>query len=137
MVWIYLPFGAVVLFMVVYSVLMSRKECPSCGAKLELYQSPFKRTKRQWIEGGLVCRNCGCELDWRGRKIETGRPIRMAILKLILVALLVEIAIAVLLLCNVGAPEKMPPPEDLPDAIIDPPLVDVEPAHEGRANPPL
>jgi hypothetical protein len=49
-----------------------RKVCPDCNKPLPRIQSPFTKTKRQWLEGGYVCRNCGCEADIAGRKVPAG-----------------------------------------------------------------
>lgn len=59
-------------FFVVFVVLlfgMRRVKCPDCGATLPNFQSPFTKTKRQWLEGGYLCRNCGCESDLSGHKV--------------------------------------------------------------------
>ena len=48
-------------------------QCPDCGARLSGFQSPFTKTRRQWLEGGYLCRRCGCEVDLSGHKVEDGR----------------------------------------------------------------
>jgi hypothetical protein len=48
------------------------KSCPDCAKALPLFQSPFTKTKRQWVEGGYVCQNCGCEVDIAGAKVAAG-----------------------------------------------------------------
>jgi hypothetical protein len=54
---------------------MRRVNCPDCGAQLSNFQSPFTKTKRQWLEGGYLCRHCGCESDLSGHKVGDGtRP---------------------------------------------------------------
>jgi hypothetical protein len=51
------------------------KTCPECHKPLPLLQSPFTKTKRQWLEGGYVCPNCGSESDRSGTKIPVGTPL--------------------------------------------------------------
>ena len=51
-----------------------RKACPDCNEALPSMQSPFTKTKRQWVEGGSVCQNCGCEADSAGAKVSGGTP---------------------------------------------------------------
>ena len=48
------------------------KACPDCNQPLPPIQSPFTKTKRQWVEGGYVCQNCGCEADISGRNVPAG-----------------------------------------------------------------
>ena len=52
-----------------------RKACPECGARLPGIQSPFTKTKRQWLAGGYVCPNCGCETATAGRQVLATAPI--------------------------------------------------------------
>lgn len=47
--------------------------CPGCGDTLPGFQSPFRKTWRQWWEGGYVCRNCGCEVDKAGNRVPRER----------------------------------------------------------------
>jgi hypothetical protein len=49
-----------------------RKPCPDCNKPLPLIQSPFTKSKRQWFEGGYICRNCGCETSLAGDKVVSG-----------------------------------------------------------------
>jgi hypothetical protein len=51
---------------------LRRVNCPDCAARLSAWQSPFTKTRRQWLEGGYLCRRCGCETDVAGHKIENG-----------------------------------------------------------------
>jgi len=52
---------------------MGRREvCPDCNKPLSPLQSPFTKTRRQWVEGGKVCQNCGCETDSTGEKVPAG-----------------------------------------------------------------
>lgn len=66
-----LPFAIFFVWLLVTSVLQ-RKLCPSCSQSLPLLQSPLTKTKRQWVEGGYVCENCGCETDFAGARVEPG-----------------------------------------------------------------
>jgi hypothetical protein len=60
----------------IYFQAMQRKVCPHCNQPLPLYYSPFKKTKRQWVEGGYVCPHCGCESDVTGREVPAGTPLQ-------------------------------------------------------------
>lgn len=66
----------VLLFIPFFVVLMAhclrRKDCPECGSPLSGFQSPFTKTRRQWVEGGYLCQNCGCETDLAGNKVAAG-----------------------------------------------------------------
>ena len=79
------PFFAILLFL----ILRRPKACPDCGAPLPPIQSPLTKTWRQWIEGGYVCRKCGCEADIAGRKVPAGtRPrAKSVVLGMVLLAL--------------------------------------------------
>ena len=50
------------------------KVCPDCGTPLRPFQSPFTKTRRQWLKGGYLCTTCGCEMDISGRKVAVGSP---------------------------------------------------------------
>jgi len=66
-----LPF--VVFFAWLFFVAMRRrKACPNCNEPLPRFQSPFTKSKRQWVEGGYVCQQCGCEADIAGNKVPAG-----------------------------------------------------------------
>lgn len=67
------PFFAILLF----CAMRRQKPCPDCGEPLPETQSPFRRTRRQWLEGGYLCRKCGCEVDIAGRKVLAGTPLRV------------------------------------------------------------
>ena len=56
-------------------LLMGKRSCPDCGERLSNFQSPLTKTRRQWIEGGYLCRRCGCESDLSGHRIEPGTPL--------------------------------------------------------------
>jgi DNA-directed RNA polymerase subunit RPC12/RpoP len=43
--------------------------CPSCHSPMPVFQSPFNKTRRQWLVGGYRCPNCGCETDLKGRQV--------------------------------------------------------------------
>ena len=63
-----LPF--VVVFVPFYLWLMfgRRYNCPDCGTPLPLFG--WRHTKRQWLEGGWICPNCGIDVDSSGRKVQ-------------------------------------------------------------------
>jgi len=57
-------------FGMLFMIGLRRVNCPNCGARMPALQSPFTKNRRQWLEGGYLCRRCGCETDLAGRKIE-------------------------------------------------------------------
>ena len=71
-VLIYAPF-----FIYLMHVMIRGAICPDCGERLHGLISPFKKTKRQWIEGGYVCPVCGCEVNMSGGKVPPNTPVRM------------------------------------------------------------
>lgn len=71
-VWIILfPFAVFFVWLLFFG-LGRGKACPDCNRPLSPLQSPFTKTKRQWVEGGYVCQNCGCETDRAGKKVPAG-----------------------------------------------------------------
>ena len=68
-----LPF--VVIFAIVYFTRIRRVSCPDCGDLLPLFQSPFMKTRNQWIAGGYQCPRCGCETNLAGEKVTTDLPV--------------------------------------------------------------
>lgn len=66
------PFFAMLIFL----AMRRPKHCPDCGEPLPAFQSPFTKTMRQWIEGGYVCQNCGCEADLAGKRVQLGVTLR-------------------------------------------------------------
>jgi hypothetical protein len=77
---------------------MSDMSCPECGEPLSPFQSPFRKTKRQWIEGGYVCVKCGCESDLAAGKMGLNMPLRFGKFVAAIVALIPLGVVAVLLL---------------------------------------
>lgn len=73
-VWICLiPFLFVPFFLwLIFFGMGGRKTCPDCNLPLQCFQSPFTKTRRQWLKGGYLCKNCGCESDMAGRKVHAG-----------------------------------------------------------------
>lgn len=89
----FVPFFAWLIFS-----LGSRKTCPDCGQALSPIQSPFTKTKRQWIEGGYVCTKCACEADQAGSKVPPNAPLRFRSTIKAIIALISAAAVAALLL---------------------------------------
>jgi len=89
-----LPF--LVFFVWLILLRAPRRYCPDCGTLLASFQSPFTKTKRQWIEGGFVCRRCGCESDLSGNKVAADSSQEPLIRGLALVALAAGPALAFL-----------------------------------------
>ena len=48
------------------------KRCPDCARPLPSTLSPFKKTRRQWVDGGMTCQVCGCEANFDGMKVPKG-----------------------------------------------------------------
>lgn len=71
-IWITLSPFAVFFAWLMFFRIGRRKACPDCNQPLPFLQSPFTKTKRQWVEGGCVCQNCGCETDVTGKKVAAG-----------------------------------------------------------------
>lgn len=57
-------------------IMMRGATCPDCRAWISGIVSPFAKTKRQWLEGGYVCPNCGCEVNMAGGKVPANMPVR-------------------------------------------------------------
>ncbi|MHC4086891.1 MAG: hypothetical protein ACYSU3_12695 [Planctomycetota bacterium] len=83
-------------FVPFFVILFSRrpKPCPNCSQLLPRFLSPFKKTKRHWIEGGCICPECGCDVDTAGRKVPAGTAIRLRPF--------VTAIVMVTLLCGIG-----------------------------------
>lgn len=73
--------------------LRRRRPCPDCGHLLPVFQSPATKTRRQWIEGGFLCPDCGCETDMSGTKVPAGTPpsVRSYVIGMGLMALVVGV----------------------------------------------
>ena len=52
----------------IIALLMPRRKCPNCGELFPRFRKPANRSQALW--GGSTCAKCGCEVDWRGRKIK-------------------------------------------------------------------
>lgn len=71
MLIVFLQLAATFLLFAFYAM-GPRKSCPVCEKPLPRLQSPFAKTKRQWLEGGYRCQQCGCETDLAGMKAVAG-----------------------------------------------------------------
>jgi hypothetical protein len=65
---VFLPF--LTFFFFFFILAFNPVKCPGCGTRLSPFVSPGAKTKRQWLEGGWTCPNCGIDVDWRGQKVE-------------------------------------------------------------------
>lgn len=96
-----IPFAFAVLFLWLFWP--RHRNCPRCGEGLSIFQSPFKKTNRQWLEGGFLCSNCGCESTWEGRPViveaAARYPERLARVMLVVGLLVPLIPAAFTLLC--------------------------------------
>ena len=61
-------------FFLVVGPLRRAGSCPGCGDALPFFQSPFTKTRRQWLTGGYVCKRCGCETNLAGQKVTADSP---------------------------------------------------------------
>ena len=57
------------LALLAYAFLMPRLKCPECGEIFPRFRRPANW--RQRLCGGGICAKCGCEVDRRGRKIQS------------------------------------------------------------------
>ena len=73
-------FAPFIPFFVILLSFQWQKPCPDCGQPLPRFISPFKKTKRHWIEGGCLCPKCGCDVDTAGIKVPAGTPLRLRLL---------------------------------------------------------
>ena len=87
----FIPFFVILLFF------RHPKPCPDCGRALPGFISPFKKTKRHWIEGGCLCPECGCDVDTAGRKVPAGSPLRLRPFVTVIVMLTLVSGLAVVL----------------------------------------
>jgi len=85
-------------FFVILMFFRQPKPCPDCGQQLPRFISPFKKTKRHWIEGGCLCPACGCDVDTAGRKVPAGRPLRLRPLVTVIVMATLFIGLGVILM---------------------------------------
>jgi hypothetical protein len=56
-------------FVFLMAFVQRRRNCPDCGKPLSGLQSPFTKTRRQWLDGGYLCQNCGCETNLAGDRV--------------------------------------------------------------------
>jgi hypothetical protein len=61
--------GLVGVVILVWALLQKPKACPECGTPMPKVRRPANR--RQMLWGGWTCPECGCEIDRRGRRVET------------------------------------------------------------------
>ena len=104
------PFFAVFLpllmfvpgFVALWTFYRQRRDCPNCGSPLSGIQSPFTKTWRQWVEGGYLCQNCGCQTNLAGEKVAPSPRPGWLVLGLLLMIPLVQAVGAVLLFFILG-----------------------------------
>lgn len=102
---VFAPFFLLLLFGI------KRRHCPDCETPLPLLISPLTKTRRQWLEGGWICRNCGIDVDSNGRKVEMPHVVSCAKLLSLLPALIASVGIAVVLIYWSLQEEKPAPPK--------------------------
>jgi hypothetical protein len=120
-----LPWLMFIPFFVLLAVNSTRRlNCPDCGQPLSPTGSPFTKTRRQWIEGGYLCRNCGCEVDNAGKKVPPGTPLRFGSFirtATLMVTLLAVGAVLNWFIITLSLSEHVPPPVEAPLAAKAPP----------------
>ena len=57
------------LAVLILGLAMPRRKCPDCGEPFPRFRKPANRRQALW--GGGTCAKCGCEVDRRGRKIQS------------------------------------------------------------------
>ncbi len=88
------------LFFFAFLFLLGRgKTCPACHRPMPTLQSPFTKTRRQWLVGGYRCSNCGCETDLKGRQVAASTLPEQRTLMLGLGLFVFCIVISLLLTC--------------------------------------
>jgi predicted RNA-binding Zn-ribbon protein involved in translation (DUF1610 family) len=68
----YAILGAIggLLIVMILGLVTPRRKCPDCGELLpRIWRKPANRRQALW--GGWTCAKCGCEVDRRGRKIQS------------------------------------------------------------------
>lgn len=106
-----LPFAVFLAIWLVMIVERHRKSCPDCAQPLPFFQSPLTKTKRQWLEGGYLCRNCGCETNVAGEKVAPGTAPRPdAVPKGILLVTPFAVILGILLFFILSPPPQAPKP---------------------------
>ena len=57
------------LTVILLGLLLPGKKCPACGEKLPRLRAPSNSRQAMW--GGWTCPHCGCEVDRKGKKVES------------------------------------------------------------------
>jgi hypothetical protein len=57
------------LAVLLFALFQPRRKCPDCEEPLPKYRKPTNF--RQFMWGGWTCKNCGCEVDRRGRRLDS------------------------------------------------------------------
>ena len=103
----------VFFFFLLLLLMFPRRNCPDCGTPLPRFVSPLTKTRRQWLEGGWVCPNCGIDVDWKGLKIEIPYVVGWAralkwlpVLAVLGGTAIILLVCAILLLRNLASPAK-------------------------------
>lgn len=94
-----LPFVIFFVWLLLFGTRRTRF-CPDCAEPLAAVQLPWTKTGRQWLEGGVVCRHCGCETDIADRKAAAATPERRTFafsLSLLILAMIPAIVLLAML----------------------------------------
>ena len=123
---VFLPFLIFFVFLFVFA--LGNRTCPDCGAPLSAFQSPRTKTWRQWIEGGYLCQNCGCETTLAGERVApgTGPRTRSVVWRVLLLTLAVGAA-PVLIFFILSQSAMVPAPVAAPPVVAPSPDVAAPP----------
>src|SRR5437879_5848234 len=113
----------VAFFVALLAFCLRRRDCPDCGRPLSGIQSPLRKTWRQWVEAGYLCRTCGCETNRAGEKVAPGTgPRPGAGIRGVLLVTLPAVAGAVLLFFILSPSTPVAPlPPAAPPPLVAPP----------------
>lgn len=50
------------------------RTCPTCNNALPLFYAPWRKSRRQWVNGGYSCAQCQIEVDLQGNVIASDAP---------------------------------------------------------------
>jgi hypothetical protein len=106
-------------FVILLGFRRRRRNCPDCGEPLPRIQSPFTKTRRQWVEGGYLCGSCGCETDLAGQKVAPGTGPRPGwMVRSVLLVMPPAIAAVILLLVAISLSKQEAGPPVAPDPLL-------------------
>lgn len=102
------PF-AVFFVALMIGVFARRQICPECGNPLPRFVSPAIKTRRQWLEGGTTCPDCGIDVDVTGRKVDGSSVTSPTRAIALFTALAGSVALAIILVFMVLRQDSLTP----------------------------